>query len=128
MAAFFRLRGPPPVYGTRALLWCHDARLHVVFGTGQVGRALAACLAGRGLAVQAVSRHRPPGLADGIDWRAADAANARLLVVRGYGHTALLNPSTCASTYMTAYFQTGALPPKGTVCRQNLLPFSPPAG
>jgi pimeloyl-ACP methyl ester carboxylesterase len=55
-------------------------------------------------------------------------ANARLLVVRGYGHTALLNPSTCASTYMTGYFRTGALPPKGTVCRQNLPPFPPPAG
>ena len=49
--------------------------LHVVFGTGQVGRALAACLAARGLAVRAVSRHRPEGLADGIDWRAADAAD-----------------------------------------------------
>jgi nucleoside-diphosphate-sugar epimerase len=53
-----------------------EDRLHVVFGTGQVGRALAACLAGRGLAVRAVSRRRPPGLADGIDWRAADAADA----------------------------------------------------
>ncbi len=39
-------------------------------------------------------------------------ANARLLVVRGYGHTALLNPSTCASNYMTAYFRTGDLPPR----------------
>jgi pimeloyl-ACP methyl ester carboxylesterase len=54
-------------------------------------------------------------------------ANARLLVVHGYGHTALLNPSTCASNYMTAYFRTGALPPKETICRQNLPPFPPPA-
>ena len=54
--------------------------------------------------------------------------NARLLVVHGYGHTALLNPSTCASNHMTAYFRTGALPPKGTVCGQNLPPFPPPAG
>ncbi len=54
--------------------------------------------------------------------------NARLLVVHGYGHTALLNPSTCASNYMTTYFRTGALPPKGTVCHQNLPPFPPPAG
>ena len=51
-------------------------------------------------------------------------AKARLLVVHGYGHTAFLNPST----YMTVYFQTGALPPKGTVCRQNLPPFPPPTG
>jgi nucleoside-diphosphate-sugar epimerase len=50
-------------------------RLHVVFGTGQVGHALAARLAGLGLAVRAVSRHRPPELADGIDWRTADATD-----------------------------------------------------
>ena len=53
--------------------------------------------------------------------------NARLLVVRGYGHTALLNPSACASNYMTAYFRTGALPPRGTFCRENVQPFPPPA-
>jgi nucleoside-diphosphate-sugar epimerase len=50
-------------------------RLHVVFGTGQVGSALAARLAGLGLAVRAVSRHRPPALAGGIDWRAADVTD-----------------------------------------------------
>ena len=36
-----------------------ENRLHVVFGTGQVGRALAAHLARLGLAVRAVSRHQP---------------------------------------------------------------------
>jgi nucleoside-diphosphate-sugar epimerase len=51
-----------------------DDRLHIVFGTGQVGIALAAHLAGLGIAVRAVSRHRPPALA-GLDWRAADAAD-----------------------------------------------------
>jgi nucleoside-diphosphate-sugar epimerase len=54
-----------------------ETGLHVVLGTGQVGHALAACLAGRGVAVRAVSRHRPPRLADGIDWRAADVADPR---------------------------------------------------
>ena len=49
-------------------------------------------------------------------------ANARLLVVRGYGHTALLNPSTCDSNYMTAYFRMGALPAEGT-----RMPPGPPA-
>src|SRR5580700_9356880 len=49
-------------------------RLHIVFGTGQVGSALAAHLAGLGIPVRAVSRHRPPALA-GVDWRAADAAD-----------------------------------------------------
>jgi uncharacterized protein YbjT (DUF2867 family) len=52
-----------------------EARLHVVFGTGQVGSALAAHLAGLGIAVRAVSRHRPPVLAGGTDWRAADVTD-----------------------------------------------------
>ena len=50
-------------------------RLHVVFGTGQVGSALAAHLAGLGVAVRAVSRHRPGALASGTDWRAADVTD-----------------------------------------------------
>ena len=52
-----------------------EDRLHVVFGTGQVGRALVGRLAGSGIAVRAVSRHRPPGLAGSADWRPADASD-----------------------------------------------------
>ena len=51
-----------------------EDRLHVVFGTGQVGSALAAHLAGSGLAVRTVSRHRP-ATRPGIDWRAADVSD-----------------------------------------------------
>jgi pimeloyl-ACP methyl ester carboxylesterase len=53
-----------------------------------------------------------------------DLADARLLPVKGYGHTTFINPSTCADNYMTNYFLTGALPPKGAVCSQNLPPFA----
>ena len=52
-----------------------EGGLHVVFGTGQVGLALADRLAGLGIAVRAVSRHRPATLADGVNWRAADATD-----------------------------------------------------
>jgi nucleoside-diphosphate-sugar epimerase len=52
-----------------------DDRLHVVFGTGQVGTALAARLAQSGVSVRAVSRHRPPMLAEGVDWRAVDVTD-----------------------------------------------------
>ncbi|MGO9975911.1 MAG: NAD-dependent epimerase/dehydratase family protein [Solirubrobacteraceae bacterium] len=51
-----------------------EDRLHVVFGAGQVGRALADRLARLGLAVRVVSRSRPPELDEGVDWRAADAS------------------------------------------------------
>jgi nucleoside-diphosphate-sugar epimerase len=52
-----------------------DRLQHVVFGTGQVGSALAAHLASTGVAVRAVSRTRPAALADGVDWRAADVSD-----------------------------------------------------
>ena len=52
-----------------------EDRLHVVFGTGQVGRALTAHLAGLGIPVRAVSWHRPAELAGGTDWRAADVTD-----------------------------------------------------
>jgi uncharacterized protein YbjT (DUF2867 family) len=52
-----------------------EERLHVVFGAGQVGHALAARLAGLDLPVRVVSRHRPAGLADELGWRAADATD-----------------------------------------------------
>lgn len=50
-------------------------RLHVVFGTGQVGSALAAHLASLGIPVRTVSRHRPAALPGGADWRGADATD-----------------------------------------------------
>src|SRR5260370_42481488 len=50
-----------------------EDRPHVVFGTGQVGRVLAAMLADRGLKVRGGSRHRPAALADGIEGRAPGA-------------------------------------------------------
>jgi pimeloyl-ACP methyl ester carboxylesterase len=53
-----------------------------------------------------------------------DLARARLLTVDGYGHTEFLNPSSCAGRYETRYLLSGALPPAGTVCRQDKAPFS----
>jgi nucleoside-diphosphate-sugar epimerase len=52
-----------------------ENRLQVVFGSGQVGRALAAHLAGLGLPVRVVSRRRMAGLPEVVDWRGADATD-----------------------------------------------------
>jgi nucleoside-diphosphate-sugar epimerase len=49
--------------------------LHVVFGTGQIGLALATRLTDAGLAVRTVSRHRPATLTDEVEWRGADATD-----------------------------------------------------
>jgi hypothetical protein len=56
---------------------------------------------------------------------ARQLARARLLSVDGYGHTALLNPSSCVNHYESRYFIKGTLPPKGSRCRQDRQPFSP---
>ena len=66
--------GPAEAVAVPAPLAGND-RLHVVFGTGQVGRVLAALLAERGVTVRVVSRHRPAGLAERVDWRGADATD-----------------------------------------------------
>ena len=56
-------------------------RLEVVFGTGQVGSALAAHVASLGIAVRTVSRHRPAELARSTDWRAADVTDPEAAAV-----------------------------------------------
>jgi pimeloyl-ACP methyl ester carboxylesterase len=56
-----------------------------------------------------------------------DLARARLLTVKGYGHTEFTNPSTCATNDEIRYLTTGALPPAGTVCQQNGRPFPSPS-
>ena len=66
-----------------------EAELHVVFGTGQVGSALATHLTGLGLAVRAVSRHRPAALPGGVDWRAADVTDAEAAVGAAKGASAV---------------------------------------
>ncbi|WAX79396.1 alpha/beta hydrolase [Streptomyces sp. KMM 9044] len=54
---------------------------------------------------------------------ARELRNARLLTVDGYGHTALDNPSACVGRHAVRYFLTGALPPEGARCTQDLPPF-----
>jgi pimeloyl-ACP methyl ester carboxylesterase len=52
-------------------------------------------------------------------------ANARLLTVDGYGHTALLNRSTCANQHEVDYLlDPTRLPPPDTHCPQDVTPFT----
>ena len=64
-------------------------RLHVVFGTGQVGTALAAHLADRGIPVRTVSKHRPAALPGGADWRAADVTDPEAAADAAKGATVI---------------------------------------
>jgi pimeloyl-ACP methyl ester carboxylesterase len=42
-----------------------------------------------------------------------DLAKARLLTIRGYGHTEFKNPSTCATNYEVSYLLTGKFASRG---------------
>ena len=53
-------------------------------------------------------------------------ARGRLLTVKGYGHTSLFK-SSCADRYVSRYLLTGRVPPAGTVCGIDVVPFSGPA-
>ena len=41
------------------------------------------------------------------------------------GHCSISSPSNCTTGYVRQYFQTGELPPEGTVCKPDALPFGP---
>ncbi|MFJ9660061.1 alpha/beta hydrolase [Streptomyces griseoflavus] len=57
---------------------------------------------------------------------AAELADARLLTLRGHGHTALLNPSSCVRAHESRYLVDGTLPPPGATCEQDTPPFGAP--
>jgi pimeloyl-ACP methyl ester carboxylesterase len=56
----------------------------------------------------------------------AELGNARLLTMRGDGHTAYFGNSPCIDQAVEAYMNEGTLPAAGTACRQEV-PFAPPA-
>ena len=51
-----------------------------------------------------------------------DLGNARLLTMRGDGHTAYGGNSACIDEAVDAYLEDGDVPAKGTTCRQTV-PF-----
>jgi pimeloyl-ACP methyl ester carboxylesterase len=53
-----------------------------------------------------------------------ELADARLLTLDGYGHTALDNPSSCVGRHAVRYFLDGVLPPVGARCAQDTPPFT----
>jgi pimeloyl-ACP methyl ester carboxylesterase len=53
--------------------------------------------------------------------------NSRLLTVAGWGHTTPFL-SQCADQAVSRYLTEGVLPAAGTVCQQDIVPFSAPAG
>jgi len=60
----------------------------------------------------------------GAEAAVAELGNARLLKVNGDGHTSMfVEPSTCRDDAELAYLVSLRLPPEGTVCSVNQLPF-----
>ncbi|KAI1098624.1 alpha/beta-hydrolase [Jackrogersella minutella] len=54
---------------------------------------------------------------------AAGHPGARVLTQNNAGHGTMLVPGTCRDGYVKKYFETGELPPEGTVCQPDCVPF-----
>ncbi|KAI1651056.1 TAP-like protein-domain-containing protein [Daldinia loculata] len=54
---------------------------------------------------------------------AKEHAGARVLLQESPGHTTLFSPGKCREDYVKKYFETGELPPEGTVCQPDCKPF-----
>jgi pimeloyl-ACP methyl ester carboxylesterase len=52
--------------------------------------------------------------------------NSRLLTLAGWGHTSLFL-SACVDSYVNTYLLTSRVPPRGTVCEPDVVPFAQPA-
>ena len=78
--------------------------LHVVFGTGQVGAAVAARLARSGATVRVVSRHRPSALAPGVEWRGADVTDPELAADAAKGSSVVYQCLNAPYTQWPALF------------------------
>jgi nucleoside-diphosphate-sugar epimerase len=106
-----------------------------VFGTGQIGSALATHLAGRGIAVRAVSRHRPAALA-GVAWQAADAADPEAAARAANGASVIYQCLNAPYTQWPERFpplQAGVLAAAEhhgalLVCLENLYGYGPTGG
>ena len=59
---------------------------------------------------------------------ARQLARARLLTLDGYGHTSGADPSACVFRAYVAYLVQLRLPPRGTVCQPDRVPFDPDFG
>jgi pimeloyl-ACP methyl ester carboxylesterase len=51
---------------------------------------------------------------------------SRLLTLDGWGHTSLF-ASACIDAHVNAYLLTAQVPPRGTVCQPDMVPFAQPA-
>ena len=70
------------------------------------------------------ARHDPITPIRGAKAAVRELGNARLLTVNGDGHTSMyVEPSTCRDTAQAAYLISVQLPPMGTVCPVDQLPF-----
>jgi hypothetical protein len=52
---------------------------------------------------------------------------SRLLTLEGWGPTSVVLPSSCIAGHVNRYLLTTRVPPPGTVCQPDLVPFAQPA-
>jgi pimeloyl-ACP methyl ester carboxylesterase len=115
-----------PYFGT---LWTYMAMPCAFWPAKDADRYMGPWDAETSAPLLLISRLYDPATPHGGAVKAAKTlANARLLTIDGWGHAFFVaGRSTCADDAMTTYVIDLALPPVGTVCAEDVAPFSKPA-
>jgi len=113
-----------------------DDPLHVVVGTGQVGRTLVARLAELGIKVRAISKQRPANLSRSVDWRSADITDPEAAIDAAKGAAVVYQCLNAPYTRWPEVFPTlqrnvlGAAERSGAllVSMENVYGYGPTSG
>ena len=113
-------------YGYFGRLWTYASSVCAEWRGVGMGRYMGPFTAETANPVLVVGNfHDPATRYEGAVTVASLLPNSRLLSLDAWGHCSLFF-STCADNYVAEYLLTGAVPPEGTVCNQDWVPFSTP--
>lgn len=110
-------------YGYFGRLWTYVSSLCAAWPGGQSGRYTGPFTAQTANPVLVVGNFFDPATRyQGAQKAASLLPNSRLISLNGWGHVSIFL-SQCLDQHVANYLVNGTLPPEGTVCNQDLVPF-----
>lgn len=111
-------------YGYFGRLWAYASSLCAQWPGAKISRYTGPFTANTANPVLVVGNYFDPATRyEGAVTVADLLPNSRLLSMNGWGHCSLFI-SACADAYVSEYLLSGTLPPEGTICDQDSVPFA----
>lgn len=110
-------------YGYFGRLWTYASSICAAWPGGHAGRYMGPFTAATANPVLVVGNFFDPATRyQGAQKAASLLPNSRLVSLHGWGHVSIFL-SQCMDNIVADYLLNGTLPPEGTVCNQDLVPF-----